>query len=926
MPETRMQLEDCEYCRWRQETSISMARSTCACACELRLQTTSETRSLVLKLTRPSLGLDDLCVRFIINLPEEDLSSVARICFQVEEAQWFYEDFVRPLDPSLPSMSLRSFCLRIFQHCPLLSAFSADNHMRAFEEFLLYKTRVPVRGAIMLNKAMDSVVLVKGWKKGANWSFPRGKINKDEDDLDCAVREVYEETGYDIREAGLVPADEDVKYIEITMREQHMRLYVFRDVPMETHFEPRTRKEISKIQWYRLSELPAFRKKGQSQTQDGVEAAVNANKFYMVAPFLVPLKKWVVEQKKKDAQRALSSQHLAPSVVDDLMTEEESGVERKSPQMAFQIHEPRIQSTPGLDTMEGATAALHRLLKIQPPTQGLQPEAASAVQSPASRSSGEALLALLQGKSTGTPQSSPQPQPQTSLDLTYTDAPISKTPPHHHFRPPLPANMPPPPSFPLQSHLNLYPHMHSQPRTMQQSERHIFGPNQMSSQYYPPQHQEPSRQVYQPQQLQHPQPLPPQIQRAVFTGDQAHGPVVPQLSMLQPLLQHTESISLTVQQPQFPNIHGPVISPTLSQNHPKLTSHSLALLNAFKGPRDQATSASDRESNIPLTRFTEAIPGPLAQMQELSADESQHDRPTPPDLSKLNTGTYSLPAGSVVPTRAAPVDDHRKSLLSIFKNTNNKSVTVDPAATITTPADIQQASEASSSRQPSVDPALSILSRPAKRAQQQSHLSGPSSSFRPVSILARPSQDPAQSPTIYKPAKTRQDDVLKSYLNNTGRPITEDRKFQADVELSGDSVKSFQPQILKRPQPTQPFMPVELAASPTFPPSFYTQPSLDRRVNQPPEQKQALLSLFRNIPAAAPPAPLDQNKASQIPERAFDMAPDVIPRSRVDSLASAGGEMLSENSSRRGSHAPISAADKGFLLGYLDAIARGGEK
>ena len=65
---------------------------------------------------------------------------------------------------------------------------------------------------------------MKGWKKGANCSFPRGKINKDEPDLDCAVREVYEETGYDIKAAGLVGSEEDPKHIEVTMREQHMRL------------------------------------------------------------------------------------------------------------------------------------------------------------------------------------------------------------------------------------------------------------------------------------------------------------------------------------------------------------------------------------------------------------------------------------------------------------------------------------------------------------------------------------------------------------------------------------------------------------------------------------------------------------------------------------------------------------------------------
>lgn len=249
-------------------------------------------------------GLDDLCVRFIINLPKEELESVERICFQVEEAQWFYEDFIRPMDPDLPSLNLRNFCLLIFQHCPMFSSYSTFEHARAFSEFLAYKTRVPVRGAIMLNEQMDSVVLVKGWKKGANWSFPRGKINKDEPDLDCAVREVYEETGFDIKAAGLVGREEETKHIEVTMREQHMRLYIFRGVPMDTYFEPRTRKEISKIEWYKLSDLPTIRKKKQQQHEGkGEDLAVNANKFYMVAPFLVPLKKWISAQRKLDKAR-----------------------------------------------------------------------------------------------------------------------------------------------------------------------------------------------------------------------------------------------------------------------------------------------------------------------------------------------------------------------------------------------------------------------------------------------------------------------------------------------------------------------------------------------------------------------------------------------------------------------------------------------
>ena len=231
-----------------------------------------------------------------------------RICFQVEEAQWFYEDFIRPLDPGLPSLSLKAFSLLIFQHCPLMSQWTHYHRNIAFSEFLAYKTRVPVRGAILLSEDMEEVVLVKGWKKGANWSFPRGKINKDERDIDCAIREVYEETGFDVQEAGLVDEDH-VKSIEVTMREQHMRLYVFRGVPRNTHFQPRTRKEISRIQWYKLSELPTLMRKNKQHDQ----AVASANKFYMVAPFMHPLKKWIAQQRRIDAKV-----HAAEKQVDEL--------------------------------------------------------------------------------------------------------------------------------------------------------------------------------------------------------------------------------------------------------------------------------------------------------------------------------------------------------------------------------------------------------------------------------------------------------------------------------------------------------------------------------------------------------------------------------------------------------------------------------
>lgn len=298
MTETKMQLVDCEFQLMPRNNSGHTSH-------QKRQFLTSE------------IGLDELCVRFIINLPKEELESVERICFQVEEAQWFYEDFIRPLDPELPSLNLRNFCHRIFQHCPLLSGFSTHHHTAAFAEFLAYKNRVPVRGAILLNHDMDKVVLVKGWKKSANWSFPRGKINKGEADLDCAIREVYEETGFDVRDAGLVGEDEDAKYVDITMREQQLRLYIFPNIPMDAQFAPRTRKEISKIQWFKLSELPTLKKQKQPPDQSE-DLDIASNKFYMVAPFMVPLRKWISQRKKGEKPQKRNKTTALSDITNDV--------------------------------------------------------------------------------------------------------------------------------------------------------------------------------------------------------------------------------------------------------------------------------------------------------------------------------------------------------------------------------------------------------------------------------------------------------------------------------------------------------------------------------------------------------------------------------------------------------------------------------
>ena len=66
----------------------------------------------------------------------------------------------------------------------------AHQHERAYADFMQYRFRIPVCGAILLNENLDKCVLVKGWSSKSGWSFPRGKINQDEEYDHCAIREV----------------------------------------------------------------------------------------------------------------------------------------------------------------------------------------------------------------------------------------------------------------------------------------------------------------------------------------------------------------------------------------------------------------------------------------------------------------------------------------------------------------------------------------------------------------------------------------------------------------------------------------------------------------------------------------------------------------------------------------------------------------
>ena len=108
-------------------------------------------------------ALDDLYIRFILGLPSEEKHVFERLGFHIELAYWFYEDFVRPSNPSiLPKHTFKSFGILLMQKfqnfLPHLNGLNLDE---LFSTFSAYKSKIPTYGAILINETNSKILLVK---------------------------------------------------------------------------------------------------------------------------------------------------------------------------------------------------------------------------------------------------------------------------------------------------------------------------------------------------------------------------------------------------------------------------------------------------------------------------------------------------------------------------------------------------------------------------------------------------------------------------------------------------------------------------------------------------------------------------------------------------------------------------------------------
>ncbi|XP_067425046.1 m7GpppN-mRNA hydrolase isoform X2 [Emydura macquarii macquarii] len=207
--------------------------------------------------------------------------------------------------PGLPQCGIRDFAKAVFSHCPFLLP-QGEDVQRVLDQWKEYKMGVPTYGAIILDETLEHVLLVQGYLAKSGWGFPKGKVNKEEAPHDCAAREVFEETGFDIKD--YICKDD---YIELRINDQLARLYIIPGVPKDTKFNPKTRREIRNIEWFSIDKLPCHRNDMTPKSKLGLAP----NKFFMAIPFIRPLRDWLSRRygDSSDSDNGFSSTGSTPS-------------------------------------------------------------------------------------------------------------------------------------------------------------------------------------------------------------------------------------------------------------------------------------------------------------------------------------------------------------------------------------------------------------------------------------------------------------------------------------------------------------------------------------------------------------------------------------------------------------------------------------
>ena len=208
-----------------------------------------------------------------------------QVCSKMERAYWHYFDEcltekekVGLGDSEDPEKNFPfvKFCSQLFLRVPVLHP-----HLSSLKEILnmfrKWKGALPAYGVILLNPALNKVLLVQefGYKK--RWGFPKGTLEAGESREECAAREAFEEVGVDV--AQMI---DNREWFKRKIGTKVRTLFVIPN-PVAPHgiseatvFGPKGKGEIGDIKWFSL------------------KGSFSGNDFFTVKPFIEDIRRWVL--------------------------------------------------------------------------------------------------------------------------------------------------------------------------------------------------------------------------------------------------------------------------------------------------------------------------------------------------------------------------------------------------------------------------------------------------------------------------------------------------------------------------------------------------------------------------------------------------------------------------------------------------------
>ena len=199
--------------------------------------------------------INSLLHQYIHNLSIDDIKNTNKLFFQLQHMYWYYLDYYLPHYSFLPKMKEKEFIFLLYNKSHILQHY-INSIQTSYINWIKYIQKIPVCGSIIIDTSKKYLFLLEIHKDGKiYYDFPKGKIYKNENPKDCAIRETLEETGIDISQS----INEHL-YIETYIGPKLVRLYLIFNVPITVKFNPQVIGESDGYKWASINNLPLSNK------------------------------------------------------------------------------------------------------------------------------------------------------------------------------------------------------------------------------------------------------------------------------------------------------------------------------------------------------------------------------------------------------------------------------------------------------------------------------------------------------------------------------------------------------------------------------------------------------------------------------------------------------------------------------------------